>query len=81
MEIIHSGSRFLLSNRSMSYAIEIPEEGMAQNIYWGAVLERVDDLDGAWSRQCHRHCYTSMAKMQFQEQKHRKKGYWIFLCV
>ncbi|MBR7104738.1 MAG: alpha-galactosidase, partial [Lentisphaeria bacterium] len=67
MDICQTGSRFLLTNRAMSYGIEISPEGMAHNIYWGKPLESAEDLEALFLRQCHRHLYTSFAKMQFQE--------------
>lgn len=52
----HAKKRFLLNAGEMGYAFEIAENGLAVNLYWGAKLERADDLPSVAAVQeyCHR---------------------------
>lgn len=67
ISIHHEGKRFLLSNRAMSYAIEIADSGTPWNLYWGAPLSRIEDPPSPRERQCHRHYSPARGAMLYRE--------------
>lgn len=67
ISIDRSGNRFLLTAGEMSYAFEIQENSRPVNLYWGAGLDRADDLPDAGDRQWHRHCSERQRNNSLQE--------------
>ena len=67
ISIHHEGKRFLLTNRAMSYAIEIADSGTPWNLYWGAPLFRIEDPPSPRERQCHRHYSPARGAMLYRE--------------
>lgn len=67
ISIDRSGSRFLLTAGEMSYAFEIQENSRPINLYWGAKLDRADDLPAACDRQWHRHYSDRQQGSSLQE--------------
>ena len=67
ISIQHEGKRFLLTNRAMSYAIEIADSGTPWNLYWGAPLFRIEDPPSPRERQCHRHYSPARGAMLYRE--------------
>ena len=50
-----NGRRFLLTAGNMSYALELDAEDHPVNLYWGRMLERMDDLPSLDDRRQNRH--------------------------
>lgn len=65
--IDRSGSRFLLTAGEMSYAFEVQENSRLIHLYWGAKLDRADDLPSAADLQWHRHYSDRQQKASLQE--------------
>lgn len=66
MTIRKSGSRYLLTNRSMSYGFELAAPG-AVNLYWGAPLADPAELPDARLRRSYRHCPAQRVEYFCQE--------------
>ena len=65
--IDRSGSCFLLTAGEMSYAFEVQENSRLIHLYWGAKLDRADDLPDAADLQWHRHYSDRQQKASLQE--------------
>ena len=65
--IDRSGNRFLLTAGEMSYAFEVQENSRLIHLYWGAKLDRSDDLPEAADQQWHRHYSDRQQGASLQE--------------
>lgn len=67
ISIRNSDGRYLLTNRSMSYGIELAESGLPWHLYWGAPLSRVEDLPSRRSYRCRLYSTPGRASLFFRE--------------
>ncbi len=65
--IDRNGRRFLLSAGNMSYGFEVGETESPVNLYWGAKLERMEDLPLVRELQCYDHRSPRVGELQRQE--------------